>query len=81
MNHSEVRLVVIKGVAVVFELLLILWYIIVVVQGFLSYGTAYRWTKNGGDNGVVLFAWFFVLALASIVPGLALYFWLKSREI
>ena len=54
-------------------LLLILWQITVVIQGFFDYGTAYRLTKNGGDNGVALFGWMIVLGLASVIPGLGIY--------
>lgn len=50
------------------------------VQGILAYGTAYRLTKNGGDNGVALFGWFFLMGLASMVPGLGIYLWLKYKE-
>jgi len=60
--------------------LLIIWYIIIAVQGILSYGTAYRLTKNGGDNGISLFGWTFVLSLASAIPGLGLYLWFKYRD-
>jgi len=58
----------------------ILFYVIYAVQLFLSYGTAYRYTKRGGDNGVALFGWFLVFALASIIPGLGIYLWSKSRK-
>jgi len=61
--------------------LLILWQIAVAVQVTLSYGTAYRLTKNGGDNGVALYGWFFLLGLASLIPGLGLYFWSKYRDL
>ena len=61
-------------------LLLILWYIIVAVQSLLSYGTAYRLTKKGGDNGVSLFGWFIVLNLASAIPGLGIYLWYRNRD-
>ena len=59
---------------------LILWYIIIVVQGILSYGTIYRLTKKGGDNGVALFGWFIVIGLASAVPGLGIYLYVKNRD-
>lgn len=62
-------------------LLLIIWEIVIAVQSILSYGTAYRLTKRGGDNGVSLFGWFFVMGLASLVPGLGVYLWLKYRNI
>ena len=58
----------------------ILFYILYIVQLFLSYGTAYRYTKRGGDNGVALFGWFLVFALASIIPGLGIYLWSKSKK-
>lgn len=61
-------------------MLVVLWQIISVVQCFLSYGTAYRLTKNGGDNGVSLFGWFIILNLASMVPGLGIYLWFKYRD-
>ena len=60
---------------------LILWQIIVAVQVALSYGTAYRLTKNGGDNGLALWGWLFVMSLISMVPGLGFYFWQKYRYI
>ena len=61
-------------------LLLFLWYIMVLVQGFMAYGTAYRATKNGGDNGVALFGWFFLFGLAALVPGLGIYLWHQSKD-
>lgn len=57
-----------------------LWRIIAFVQGLLAFGTAYRLTKRGGDNGVALWGWFFVLELASIIPGLGIYLWYKYRD-
>lgn len=63
------------------EILLLVWKLMLTVQTFLSYGTAYRLTKNGGDNGVSLFGWFFVLELASLIPGLGIYLWFKYRDI
>jgi hypothetical protein len=62
-------------------LLLILWWLCYAVQMFLSYGTAYRKTKYGGDNGVALFGWFIVCNLAALVPGLGYYLWNKSKEL
>lgn len=56
------------------------WQLITSVQLFLSYGTAYRLTKKGGDNGASLFGWMFALNLASIVPGLGIYLWYKYKE-
>ncbi|MCI8594844.1 MAG: hypothetical protein HFF09_06270 [Oscillospiraceae bacterium] len=61
--------------------LLILWRLIVIVQTFFAYGTAYRLTKNGGDNGISLFGWLIVFGLAALIPGLGIYLWLRYREI
>ena len=57
-----------------------LWRVMVLVQGLLSLGTAYRLTKRGGDNGVALWGWLFVLNLASVVPGLGIYLWYKNKD-
>ena len=64
-----------------FGFLLAIWYIAVIVQTFFAYGTAYRLTKKGGDDGVALFGWFFVMELASCIPGLGIYLWFKYRRI
>ena len=61
-------------------MIILLWRIITIVQGFLSYGTAYRLTKRGGDNGISLFGWLFVLGLASMIPGLGIFLWFQYRE-
>ena len=60
---------------------LVLWYIFCIVQVTLSYGTAYRLAKTGGDNGVSLYGWLFVMNLAAAVPGLGIYLWQKYRYI
>lgn len=62
------------------ELIFLLWQLIIIVQGLFSYGTAYRLTRDGGDNGVSLFGWFFVLQFASLIPGLGIYLWFKYRD-
>jgi len=59
--------------------LVIIWYIVIIVQGFMGIGTAYRLTKMGGDNGLALWGWMFVMELAAIVPGLGIYLWWKYR--
>ncbi len=61
--------------------LLIVWYAFTIIQEILAYGTAYRQTKSGGDNGVALFGWLLVYMLAAVVPGLGIYLWRKSREL
>ncbi len=57
-----------------------LWYVVVLVQTFFAYGTAYRLTKRGGDNGVALFGWMIVHGLAAMVPGLGIYFWYRYKD-
>jgi uncharacterized membrane protein YhaH (DUF805 family) len=61
-------------------ILFFLWYVIIIVQTFFAYGTAYRLTKYGGDNGIALFGWFFLMSLASYIPGLGIYLWLKHKD-
>ncbi len=60
--------------------LLFAWYVIIIIQSFMAYGTAYRYTKKGGDNGVSLFGWLFVLGLAAMIPGLGYYLWASSKS-
>lgn len=43
-------------------------------------GPAYRYTKNGGDNGIALFGWMLLFGLASLIPGLGIYLWYKSKK-
>jgi hypothetical protein len=64
----------------IFYLLYYGWLILTAVQGFLSYGTAYRLTKRGGDNGVALYGWMVLLGLASMVPGLGISLWFNYRD-
>jgi len=60
--------------------ILLAWQVVVIVQGFLGYGTAYRLTKAGGDNGVSLFGWMLVMGLAAAVPGLGIVLWNKYKH-
>lgn len=60
-------------------ILFIIWYILIIVQSFLSVGTAYRKTKANGDNGVSLYGWSIVYGLAAFVPLLGIYLWKKSK--
>lgn len=62
-------------------IIVILWYITSIVQSFLAFGTAYRLTKNGGDNGVSLWGWMLVFNLAAWIPGLGIYLWFKYKDI
>ena len=57
-----------------------LYYILVIMQMFFGYGTAYRLTKRGGDNGVSLFGWLFVMNLAALIPGLVIWLWIKYKD-
>lgn len=61
-------------------LILLAYYICTIVQMYLAYGTAYRKTKQNGDNGVSLFGWMIVYQLAAWVPFLGYYLWKKSKE-
>ncbi|MDP4121424.1 MAG: hypothetical protein Q8876_10300 [Bacillota bacterium] len=63
------------------SILLIIWYILTAVQEFFAYGTAYRQTKLGGDDGVALFGWLLVYSFAAMIPGLGIYFWYKNRYV
>lgn len=62
------------------EIIGVLWYLLAVVQTLLSIGTAYRLTKNGGDNGIALWGWMLLLNICSMVPGLGIYLWFKYKE-
>ena len=59
---------------------IVIWSIICAVQGFLAYGTAYRLTKRTGDNGIFLWLWFLFVNLATPIPGLGIYLWIKYRK-
>jgi len=64
-----------------FHLIIILWNICTIIQVFLGYGTAYRLTKRGGDNGIALFGWMLLYGLIAIVPGLGFYLWKQYRDL
>ena len=57
--------------------LLIGWAIIYVLQSFLAFGTAYRCTKYGSDNGVGLFIYLIGFGFAALIPGLGLHYYIK----
>jgi len=46
----------------------------------MGFGTAYRLTKNGGDNGVALWGWLFLMSLVALIPGLGIYLWTKYLD-
>lgn len=60
--------------------LLVLWYITVILQGLFGYGTAYRLTRDGGDNGVALFGWLILMSIVALIPGLGFYIWHTNRD-
>ena len=64
-----------------FSIILFAWYVLYIVQAFLGFGTAYRYTKANGDNGVSLYGWLLLFMLAGAVPGLGIYLWRKSKEL
>lgn len=66
------------GVSIVGFLFLL--YIVLIVQCFLAFGTAYRLTNLHGQNGIWLFAWLFVQMLAASIPGLGIYLWLRYKD-
>ncbi|MCL2670472.1 MAG: hypothetical protein FWF10_00345 [Clostridiales bacterium] len=53
--------------------------IVVFLQTFMAYGSAYRMTKREGDSGVALFLWLFVFNLAATIPGLGIILWKRSK--
>ena len=61
--------------------LLFAWICIAVYQACLGYGTAYRLTKQGGDNGTALIGWLLVTGLAALVPVLGFYLWTRYKNI
>ena len=61
-------------------LIVLFWGLCYWIQMFFGFGTAYRYTKRGGDNGIVLFGWLCVFSFSAIVPGLGIYFWYKTRK-
>ena len=60
--------------------LVILWEILFLIQSFMAYGSAYRKTKLGGDNGVSLFGWMIAYGLAAIIPFLGIALWRRSKK-
>ena len=62
------------------SILFLLWYVCLIVQSIFSYGTAYRLTKRGGDNGMALCGWRILLCFASVIPGLGIYLWIKYKD-
>ena len=55
--------------------------ILYLVQSFLGFGTAYRLTKRGGDNGVSLFGWLILMNLAAGIPGPGIYLWYCNKDV
>lgn len=61
-------------------IIFIVWYLVFIVQQFLAMGTAYRLTKNGGDNGIALWGWLTLMGICALIPGLGIYLWFKYKE-
>ncbi len=53
------------------------WLLFYVIQLFLAYGTAYRCTKKGNDNGAALFIYLIGFSFAALIPGLGLHYYIK----
>lgn len=53
------------------------WWLFYVIQMFLAYGTAYRCTKKGSDNGAALFIYLIGFSFAALIPGLGLHYYIK----
>ena len=70
-----------NGAEVIFWIIYFIWIAVYMVQIFLGYGTAYRKTKQGGDNGLALFGWCIVFCnFAALVPGLGIWLWYRNKE-
>lgn len=63
--------------AVIIGVVICIWFVFFVVQAILAYGTAYRCTKKGNDNGVGLFIYLIGFSFAALVPGLGLHYYIK----
>lgn len=64
-------------ISVIWLVVFIVWAIIYILQLFLAFGTAYRCTKSGNDNGVGLFIYLLGFSFAALVPGLGLHYYIK----
>ena len=70
-----------SGSEVIFWIIYFVWIVVYMVQIFLGYGTAYRKTKQGRDDGIGLFGWCMVFCqLAALVPGLGIWLWYRNKE-
>lgn len=59
---------------------LFIWAFVFVIQFFLGFGTAYRCTKKGNDNGTGLFIYLIGFSFAALVPGLGLHYYIKHLQ-
>lgn len=55
----------------------LIWFVFFVIQLFLAFGTAYRCTKRGNDNGVGLFIYLIGYFFAALIQGLGLYYYIR----
>lgn len=63
--------------AVIIGIVICIWFVLFIIQAFLAYGTAYRCTKKGNDNGFGLFVYLIGFTFAALVPGLGLHYYIK----
>lgn len=63
--------------AIIIGIIICIWFVLFVIQAFLAYGTAYRCTKKGNDNGFGLFVYLIGFTFAALVPGLGLHYYIK----
>lgn len=63
--------------AIIIGIVICIWFVLFIVQAILAYGTAYRCTKKGNDNGFGLFIYLIGFTFAALVPGLGLHYYIK----
>lgn len=63
--------------AIIIGIVICIWFVLFIVQAFLAYGTAYRCTKKGNDNGSGLFIYLIGFTFAALIPGLGLHYYIK----
>ncbi|MCL1890918.1 MAG: hypothetical protein FWG00_02675 [Coriobacteriia bacterium] len=61
-------------------ILTIPWGVIYFVQMWMSSGTAIRIAKKSGGDRIMYLACWFLMEIASIVPGLGIYLWYRYRN-
>lgn len=54
-----------------------IWAVMYIIQALMAFGTAYRCTKLGNDNGTGLFIYLIGFSFAALIPGLGLHYYIK----